>query len=40
VGLVTFRLRNKLPDDVPDDQSNIIDRTAAFRVIAYVINGY
>lgn len=36
VGLVTFHLRNGLPDS----QSNIIDRTGAYRVIAYVINGY
>lgn len=36
IGLVTVRLRNGLPDS----ESNIVDRTAAFRVIAYVINGY
>jgi len=36
VGLVTFRLVNGLPDK---DQ-NVVDRTGAFRVIAYVINGY
>lgn len=36
IGLITFRLRN----GVPDAESNIVDRTAAFRVIAYVINGY
>jgi prepilin-type N-terminal cleavage/methylation domain-containing protein len=35
IGLITFRLRNGMPD--PD--SNIVDRTAVFRVIAYVING-
>ena len=36
IGLITFRLRNGMPDA----ESNIVDRTAAFRVIAYVINGY
>jgi len=36
VGLVSFHLRNGLPDS----HSNIIDRTGAYRVIAYVINGY
>jgi prepilin-type N-terminal cleavage/methylation domain-containing protein len=36
IGLVTFHLRNGLPDS----QSNIVDRTGAYRVIAFVINGY
>lgn len=36
VGLVTFHLRNGLPDPT----SNVTDRTAAIRVISYVINGY
>jgi hypothetical protein len=36
VGLITVHLRNGLPDN----DSNIIDRTGAYRVIAYVINGY
>ena len=36
IGLVTFRLRNGLPTK----DMNVIDRTNAFRVIAYVINGY
>jgi len=36
VGLVSFHLRNGLPDS----RSNVIDRTGAYRVIAYVINGY
>jgi hypothetical protein len=36
IGLITFRLRNGMPDS----ESNVVDRTAAFRVIAYVINGY
>jgi prepilin-type N-terminal cleavage/methylation domain-containing protein len=36
IGLITFRLRNGLPDE----ETNVVERTAAFRVIAYVINGY
>ena len=36
VGLVTFRLANGLPDK----SQNLVDRTGAFRVIAFVINGY
>jgi len=36
VGLVSFHLRNGLPDST----QNIVDRTAAYRVIALVINGY
>jgi hypothetical protein len=36
VGLISLRLRNGLPDK----NSNVIDRVGAFRVIAYVINGY
>ena len=36
IGLITFRLRNGMPNA----ESNVVDRTAAFRVIAYVINGY
>ena len=36
VGLISFHLANGLPDSA----SNVIDRTGAFRVIAYVINGY
>lgn len=36
VGLITLHLANGLPDSA----SNVIDRTGAFRVIAYVINGY
>jgi hypothetical protein len=36
VGLVSLHLINGLPDS----SSNVIDRTGAFRVIAYVINGY
>jgi prepilin-type N-terminal cleavage/methylation domain-containing protein len=36
VGLVTFHLRNGLPDK----NSNVADRTSAFRIIALVINGY
>lgn len=35
IRMVTMRLRNGLPDET----SNVIDRTGAFRVIAYVING-
>ncbi len=35
IGLITLRLRNGMPDP----ESNIVDRTAVFRVIAYVING-
>ncbi len=36
VGLVTLHLRNGMPDQT----MNVVDRTAAFRVIALVINGY
>ena len=36
VGLVKFRLRTGFPDK----STNIVDRTGAFRVLAYVINGY
>jgi hypothetical protein len=36
IGLITLRLRNGLPDK----DSNVVDRISAFRVIAYVINGY
>jgi prepilin-type N-terminal cleavage/methylation domain-containing protein len=36
IGLVTVHLRNGLPDRV----TNVSDRTAAFRVIVLVINGY
>jgi hypothetical protein len=36
IGLIVFHLRNGLPDA----SENIIDRTSAFRVVAYVINGY
>jgi prepilin-type N-terminal cleavage/methylation domain-containing protein len=36
VGLVTFRLRNGLPDK----GQNVVDRTGTFRVVAFVINGY
>lgn len=36
IGLVTFRLRN----GAPDRNSNVTDRTAAIRVLPYVINGY
>jgi prepilin-type N-terminal cleavage/methylation domain-containing protein len=36
VGLVSFHLRNGLPDST----QNVVDRTAAYRVIALVINGY
>lgn len=36
IGLITLRLRNGMPDAF----TNVVDRTAAFRVIAYVINGY
>jgi len=35
-GLVTFHLRNGLPDST----QNVVDRTGAYRVIALVINGY
>jgi prepilin-type N-terminal cleavage/methylation domain-containing protein len=36
IGLVTVHLRNGLPDRV----TNVCDRTAAFRIIVLVINGY
>jgi prepilin-type N-terminal cleavage/methylation domain-containing protein len=36
IGLIVMHLRNGLPDA----SENIIDRTSAFRVVAYVINGY
>jgi prepilin-type N-terminal cleavage/methylation domain-containing protein len=36
VGLITFHLRNGMPDA----NTNVIDRTASFRVLALVINGY
>lgn len=36
IGLVTFHLRNGLPDST----SNLTDRSAAFRVTVFVINGY
>jgi prepilin-type N-terminal cleavage/methylation domain-containing protein len=36
IGLVTFRLRN----GIPDRNLNVSDRTGAFRVLALVINGY
>lgn len=36
IGLVTFHLRNGLPDA----NSNVTDRTGAYRVLALVINGY
>jgi hypothetical protein len=36
IGLIVFHLRNGLPDA----SQNIIDRTSAFRVVSYVINGY
>jgi len=36
IGLITFHLRNGLPNAT----TNVTDRTAAFRVISYVINGY
>lgn len=35
-GVIELRLRNGMPDP----KSNVIDRTSAFRIIAYVINGY
>lgn len=36
IGLISVRLRN----GVPDKDSNVMDRTGAYRVISYVINGY
>jgi prepilin-type N-terminal cleavage/methylation domain-containing protein len=36
IGLVTFHLRNGLPDR----NSNVADRTGVFRILALVINGY
>jgi prepilin-type N-terminal cleavage/methylation domain-containing protein len=36
IGLITIHLRNGMPTRT----QNIVDRTASFRVIAYVINGY
>ncbi|HEY5483748.1 MAG TPA: hypothetical protein VIK31_08050 [Propionibacteriaceae bacterium] len=36
IGLITIHLRNGLPSPT----ANVIDRTASFRVIALVINGY
>jgi hypothetical protein len=36
IGLVILHIRNGLPTG----SQNIIDRTSAFRVLAYVINGY
>jgi prepilin-type N-terminal cleavage/methylation domain-containing protein len=36
IGVITFHLRNGLPDK----NSNVVDRTSVFRVTAYVINGY
>ena len=36
IGLIELRLRNGLPDK----NTNVVDRVGAFRVIAYVINGY
>jgi hypothetical protein len=36
VGLITVHLR----DGLPDPTQNVVDRTASFRVIALVINGY